>query len=152
MTEKMQIPIQNGQVKWFSKDKGFGYIVGTEGQEHYFNVRDIDGVTLPDTGDEVRFNSVRNDKGLRAKRVTIERKASIQHAVHSSDYRVLCAHCNKKMIPRMMSDRERPSYSVCPFCAGTYKDFSAPFSEMLKLLLGGAVVIVFFMLLSQFKR
>jgi len=33
-------------------------------------------------------------------------------------------HCNRKMVPRIITDRGSLSHSVCPFCGGTYENFS----------------------------
>lgn len=52
-----------------------------------------------------------------------------------SDQRVVCVHCHKKMVPRIITGPPlvRPSHgwtpvpkkSVCPFCAGTHMTFPA---------------------------
>jgi cold shock CspA family protein len=115
-----------GIVKWFSKDKGFGYVVTKSGQEHYFNVRDVLGAVLPSTGDTVLFDSVSNVKGWRAARVIIETHSAIAPLhTHYSDSRETCVHCHKKMVPRMIVFHGTPQQSICPFCAGVHKSFNS---------------------------
>ena len=60
-----------GRVKWFSDQKGYGFIVTDEGQDvfvHYSNIEGTGFKTL-DEGQEVEFNVVEGDKGLQAEEV-----------------------------------------------------------------------------------
>ena len=116
-----------GKVKWFSEEKGYGYIVADDEKEHYFNVRDIYGAILPRNGDVVSFESGQSPKGPRASSVAIVSKSQSISEGHSTDERVICTHCGKKIIPKIIMGRPLigydlvPKKSVCPFCAGTYK-------------------------------
>jgi len=112
-----------GQVKWFSEEKGYGYIVADDGKEHYFNIRDIQGANLPRNGDVVSFESGQGKKGPKASSVSIVAKSQAPSNSRGSDDRATCTHCGKKMVPRIITYRGEPSKSVCPFCGGTYKDF-----------------------------
>ncbi|MCP2040386.1 cold shock CspA family protein [Neisseria sp. HSC-16F19] len=116
-----------GTVKWFSGQKGYGYLVSEEGTEYYFNIRHIQGSDLPANGDSVSFEPAQGKRGPLAKKVQItERKKD------SNDERVVCSGCGKKMIPRLVYERGTTpfnrhesyvSHSVCPFCAKIYKSF-----------------------------
>jgi len=111
-----------GKVKWFSVEKGYGFITGTDGTDRFFSVQDVVGAELPGNGDSVTFIHKNAQKGSRAASVNITTKAA--PATHNrSDDRVTCPHCQKKMVPRIITDRGSLSHSVCPFCGGTYKNF-----------------------------
>ncbi|EGQ61868.1 cold-shock DNA-binding domain-containing protein [Acidithiobacillus sp. GGI-221] len=103
--------------------KGYGFIVADEGPEYYFNVRSIQGATLPGNGDTVRFNGEQGAKGLKATSITILVKAQAQSSGRAHDDRVVCQHCRKTMVPRMVTYRGKPQKTLCPFCGGIYKDF-----------------------------
>jgi len=60
-----------GVVKWFDPKKGFGFIVGPEGQDIFVHFSQIDGEgfrVLKD-GSHVRYDAVRSEKGWHATRV-----------------------------------------------------------------------------------
>jgi len=112
-----------GKVKWFSKEKGYGFIFGDDEKDYYFNVKDLKGGELPEIGDIVDFKPAETKKGLRALEVEITSKSSKKE----TDDRVVCPHCGKKMIPRIITYRGSLEKSVCPFCGGTYQEFSKCF-------------------------
>lgn len=117
-----------GKIKWFSSEKGYGYIVGEDGKDYYFNVREVKGAELPSNGDTVTFEPGQGKKGPRATAVAITSKApatSHSNSNRHSDDRATCSHCGKKMIPRIITYRGSPEKSVCPFCGGTYKTFKS---------------------------
>ncbi len=114
--------VVHGTVKWFSSEKGYGFITPEGGEDHYFNVRGINGASLPSNGDFVQFESKPGRKGPRAINVTIIAKASSQNT-RSTDDRINCPSCGKKIVPRMITYYGEPSYSVCPYCAATVARF-----------------------------
>jgi CspA family cold shock protein len=62
----------SGTVKWFSDDKGFGFIEQELGEDlfvHYSEI-DVDGFKSLDEGDEVEFEMEETEKGLAAVEVT----------------------------------------------------------------------------------
>jgi cold shock CspA family protein len=126
-----------GLVKWFSSEKGYGFITCEHGQDHYFNVRDVKGAELPSNGDSILFDSQSGNKGLRALNVSIIKKASIQNSRHSDD-RVNCPGCGKKIVPRIITYRGEPQKSVCPYCASVVKDFS---TNMLGFIILAVIII-----------
>ena len=60
-----------GRVKWFSDQKGYGFITSDEGEDvfvHYSNI-DGNGFKSLDEDDEVEFNMVQGPKGFQAEEV-----------------------------------------------------------------------------------
>ncbi|MBU0944726.1 MAG: cold shock domain-containing protein [Proteobacteria bacterium] len=67
----------NGTVKWFNKEKGFGFICVSGHDDYFFHVSHIQGSQLPDNGDSVTFLPEIGKKGKPvATKVTITQKAS----------------------------------------------------------------------------
>ncbi|HID62954.1 MAG TPA: cold shock domain-containing protein [Anaerolineae bacterium] len=58
-----------GRVKWFSEDKGFGFIAQADGPDVFVHLSDIENGRLLRQDEAVEFEEVRTDKGLRAVRV-----------------------------------------------------------------------------------
>lgn len=120
----------DGKVKWFSEEKGYGYIVGEDDKDYYFNIREVKGADLPRNGDVVSFTPGQGNKGPRASAVTTISKAPPKNQTNTTprhDDRVTCPSCLKKMVPRMITYNGSPSKSVCPFCGETYKEFNKCF-------------------------
>jgi cold shock CspA family protein len=115
-----------GTVKWFSEEKGYGFIVSDSGEEHYFNVKSIKGASLPSNGDLVMFESKPGDKGPKAFNVSLISKSTTKDNGRSDD-RINCPGCGKKIVPRMITYRGEAQKSICPFCAETVKEFSKCF-------------------------
>jgi CspA family cold shock protein len=62
---------QRGAVKWFDPKKGYGFIIGPDGQDvfvHYSQIR-ADGFRLLKDGEEVDYELVEGDKGFQAREV-----------------------------------------------------------------------------------
>ncbi len=61
-----------GQVKWFDPKKGFGFIVGPNGQDVFVHYSQIegDGFRSLKDGETVDYELVEGDKGLQAQTVT----------------------------------------------------------------------------------
>ena len=60
-----------GQVKWFDPRKGYGFIIGTEGQDIFVHYSAIlgDGFRYLKDGETVDYELVQGDKGDQAKNV-----------------------------------------------------------------------------------
>lgn len=66
-----QITNIEGTVKWFDPRKGFGFVVGPEGQDIFvhFTVIQGDGFRVLKDGSKVNYDAVKTDKGWKATRV-----------------------------------------------------------------------------------
>ncbi|WP_129779430.1 cold shock domain-containing protein [Peristeroidobacter soli] len=129
-----------GKVKWFSREKGYGFITDEQARDHYFSVQDVRGADLPASGDQVQFQSQDTSQGLRASAIQLVARSEDGRR---SDDRVKCGNCGRKMVPRIISYQGQVERSVCPFCAETYCDFLPPSTSI-----WGWVVVVVFILVA----
>ena len=114
-----------GTVKWFSSDKGYGFITSQENEDHFFNVQNIQGASLPNNGDSVQFKSTVGDKGAKATNVVIVKKApQVAKKTERVDDRITCPNCERKIVPRIIMDHGSIDRTVCPFCTTTIEDHS----------------------------
>jgi cold shock CspA family protein len=113
-----------GRVKWFSKDKGYGFITGLDNIDRYFNESSVEGGETPNNGDVVSFDEKQGLKGPQA----IDVKILGRHQPQVDDDRVACGSCGRKMVPQVVLEvnwrgRKQPYHSVCPYCGAKYKEF-----------------------------
>lgn len=69
-----------GTVKWFSNEKGFGFIEQSDGGTDvfcHFSAIDSDGYRSLSEGDEVEYQVEQGNKGLQAKNVRVTRAAAV---------------------------------------------------------------------------
>ena len=67
-----------GKVKWFSSEKGFGFIEQSDGSADvfvHFSAIQGDGYRNLNEGDEVEFDVEQGQKGLQASNVNVTRAA-----------------------------------------------------------------------------
>lgn len=62
-----------GVIKWFSEEKGYGFITAANNIDYYFHVSDIKGSLLPEKGQNAHFNAESTSKGHRAKTLLLQR-------------------------------------------------------------------------------
>jgi CspA family cold shock protein len=81
-----QLSDVEGVVKWFDPRKGFGFVVGPEGQDIFvhFSVIEGDGFRVLKDGAPVRYDAVKSDKGWKATRV--RRNESVEVSVAKRGY------------------------------------------------------------------
>ncbi|OWU65762.1 MAG: hypothetical protein CBB60_003035 [Armatimonadetes bacterium Cent15-Ar3] len=136
-------------VKWFSREKGYGFLYRESGQDLFFRVEDIDGPNLPSEGDTVSFREVLGSKGPRAKQVQFRSRGL--HATNSGDDRIQCRSCSRKMVPRIITGPPLdatnhwtpvPKHSVCPYCGATHQEFPPTDSELNNRRLQTIIVVI----------
>ena len=144
-----------GKIKWFSEEKGYGFIFGNDGKDRFFHVSAVTGAVLPNNGDQVTFDSMIGKKGLKAQNVVIS-KTQTGNSSKRSDERVICKSCDKKMIPRVITGPPLvhghgwtpvPKKSICPFCGNIYQKFSPSRGEKFRLVIF-VIFILFFIAFS----
>ena len=118
----------DGVVKWFSEEKGYGFITDKNNKDYYFHVSDLNGALLPEKGQDVHFDYETTQKGYRAKGIILTKNNDSND--NTLDF---CKNCKKKIVPRMITYRGEPQKTVCPYCATVIKSFESDiFTDLAK--------------------
>jgi CspA family cold shock protein len=69
----LEVRMLKGAVKWFNKDKGFGFITGEDGKDYFVHFSGItgEGFKTLEEGQSVTFNVTDGQKGPMATEVTV---------------------------------------------------------------------------------
>ena len=62
--------MQFGRIKFYNRSKNFGFVIGDDGQEYYFNSACL---ALPQEQDRVVFEPEASQRGNMAKGITIQK-------------------------------------------------------------------------------
>ena len=94
---KKEFKMKN-KVKWFSKEKGYGFITDKENNDLYFGVQDIIGPDLPEHGDIVEYEF----KKIPCNSCGIDVEPKLWH-YGGSDFtnvqtQYLCPHCGNSLL------------------------------------------------------
>ena len=139
-----------GKIKFFKEQEGYGFILGENGNEYYFNVNDIKSFdTPPRMGDLVEFNvkeSTAKNKKDKAVDIAITKADSSESKSSNKNKRrndrITCPHCGRKIVPRLVTYRGAPEHSLCPYCGSIVKNFSSGYFEIVVAVVLFVVVLV----------
>ena len=63
--------MENGKVKFYNKEKKFGFITGDDGKDYFFHASGISSDIYLRDGDNVEFKVVDGDRGPKAVEISI---------------------------------------------------------------------------------
>jgi len=65
--------VEQGKVKWFNAEKGFGFIEGTDGKDVFvhFSAINMEGYKTLNEGAPVTYELINSEKGLQATNVKL---------------------------------------------------------------------------------
>lgn len=89
----------HGQVKWFDPKKGYGFIVGPEGQDVFVHFSQIqgDGFRSLRDGESVDYELVQGDKGFQAQDVVRSANESEGVEQHEAGTQPAQAHASHRV-------------------------------------------------------
>ncbi|MAE13667.1 cold-shock protein [Candidatus Woesearchaeota archaeon] len=65
-----------GKVKWFNRDKGYGFIEGDDGEEYFVHHSALAEGTFLRDNDRVSFDAAETERGKQARNITLLQKGS----------------------------------------------------------------------------
>jgi len=83
MTDTQKIENAEGTIKWFDARKGFGFIIGPQGQDifvHFSVIDQVEGFKTLRDGEAVTYSAAKGQKGWSATKVKSLRVANPQAA------------------------------------------------------------------------
>lgn len=73
--KKKMSTVLEGTIKWFSREKGYGFIAsGENNQDYFFHHSQVNNKDILSEGDEVSFNTEKDSKGWRAINISKQMK------------------------------------------------------------------------------
>tara|TARA_B110000438_G_scaffold159943_1_gene153161 strand:+ start:372 stop:593 length:222 start_codon:yes stop_codon:yes gene_type:complete len=64
------VQMQNGKVKFYNKEKKFGFITGDDGKDYFFHSSGISSDIYLVDGDKVEFKVIDGDRGPKAAEIS----------------------------------------------------------------------------------
>lgn len=126
---------QKGKVKWFSDERGYGYITNNENKDLYFGVKDVLGAELPERGDLVSFKEYIGKEGTDA-----ATEIRITHQLNPNIKKIDCPSCKRLVEPKPWyyggSDYTVVNIDLlCPFCGFKLAKKGGGFNRFAKIIL-----------------
>lgn len=124
-----------GVVKWFSQEKGYGYITNKDNYDLYFGVKDVIGAELPEYGDKVEYETYNGRENITAAKeiIIIERKNPNFKKIH-------CDSCKLDVKPKHWHfggtdyTNMKTAY-LCPYCGNRLYETGGGFNKLAKFIL-----------------
>lgn len=131
----MELENKNGVIKWFSEERGYGYVTDRNNNDLYFGVKDIIGADLPENGDKVKYDEYIGKEGVGAAKdiIIIERK-------NPSYKKINCDSCKSEVMPKHWHFGGTDYTSIktaymCPNCGNTILESGGGFNKLAKFIL-----------------
>jgi len=126
---------KTGIVKWFSQEKGYGYITDRNNIDLYCGVKDVIGADLPEYGDKVEFEEYvgRESAPAATNIIILERK-------NPSFKKINCNSCQLDVKPKVWHfggtdyTNMKTAY-LCPHCGSTLYETGGGFNKLAKFIL-----------------
>ena len=135
-----------GKVKWFSKEKGYGFIFGEDNQDYFYFVNQVAGEELPSNGDVVIFEPYQGKKGLAGKNVRLVERINSSGQPQNSNSKIQCKFCGKEVVPRLWHIKgnlliNMATQHLCPFCGKCMYETGGD-GNIAGIIVVGAIVIL----------
>ncbi len=117
-----------GMVKFYSEEKGYGFIYHKYRQEDiFFHINDWKNPSVPCANDDVEFEIAEASKQGKEKAINIILvKSSTEKKDENftkNDDRIICTGCKKKIVPRIITSKGSATHTMCPYCGEVIKKF-----------------------------
>ena len=124
-----------GVIKWFSEEKGYGYVTDKRNQDLYFGVKDVIGADLPTNGDKVKYEEYIGKENVNAAKdiVILEKKNPDFKKIH-------CDSCDAEVKPKHWHfggtdyTNIKTAY-MCPNCGNSLYETGGGFNKLAKFIL-----------------
>jgi CspA family cold shock protein len=63
--------MMEGTVKWFYKEKGYGFVKGDDGTDYFLHHSALPAGVIPKENDKVSFETLQTERGVQAKNVKL---------------------------------------------------------------------------------
>lgn len=143
----MDIKDVEGKVKWFSQEKGYGFLTDYENIDYYFHKDQVEENVDISIGDKVCFTSYIFKNSPRAKKIKVIEKVT--------NDKIKCKNCSQEILPKIITgERIRgrfydvyPKYISCPICSYVFEEIKEDTNHVKETLLSSITLIGFCLIL-----